>query len=137
TRPALDRKKVARVYKKLGIGSLAELQQSLDAGTIGATLGPRLEYHIRQGLDPRPRTLLWDVEDMADKIEGVLRSLPGVTRVSATGSLRRKQDTVGDLSFLFASKSAAPVFERFAQFGGVLSHEGHGEAERVFKLSSG
>ena len=41
TRPALDPKKVARVYKKLGISSLKELQRSLEAGRIGKLLGPR------------------------------------------------------------------------------------------------
>ena len=137
TRPALDPKKVTRVYKKLGISSLDELKKSLEQGTVGALFGSRMEYHIRQGLDERPRSLLWSVQPMAEKIERSLRSMPGVTRVSAAGSLRRKQDTVGDLNFLVAGKSAAAIFKRFADFGGVLSTEERGNAERAFKLSSG
>ncbi len=136
TRPALDPKKVARVYKKLGIGSVAELKKSLEAGTIGQQLGARLEYHVRQGLDERPRSLLYSVENIAEKITHFLRSIPGVIKVSSTGSLRRKQDTVGDLNFLVAGKSSASIFKRFAEFGGVLSSEKRGPSERAFTLSS-
>src|SRR5207237_6059817 len=71
------------------------------------------------------------------KIERYLRSLPGVTQASVAGSLRRKQDTVGDFNFLVAGKSAAAIFERFNHFGGVLSWEAHGDSEGRFKLSSG
>src|SRR5207302_5962953 len=51
TRPGLDPKKINRVYKKLGISSLGELKKSLEAGSIAEVLGPRMEYHVRQGLD--------------------------------------------------------------------------------------
>ena len=39
SKPALDAKKIARIYKKLGIHSLAELKKNLDEGTIGKSLG--------------------------------------------------------------------------------------------------
>jgi len=136
TRPALDPKKVTRIYKKLGIGSLEELKKGLDEGRIGSLLGSRMEYHVRQGLDDRPRSLLYSVQDIAAKIERYLASLPGVTRASMAGSLRRKQDTIGDLNFLVAGKNPGPIFERFA-LGGVLSSAARGDSERVFKLSSG
>src|SRR4051794_15061654 len=58
-RPQLDPKTVQRVYKKLGIKSLAELKERLDSGEIRTALGSRIEYHIRQGLDDRPRMLHW------------------------------------------------------------------------------
>lgn len=137
TKPRLDPVKVKRVYKKLGIGNLAQLKESLEDGRVGSALGPRMEYHVRQGLDDRPRSLLWNVKDVAARIEGFLGSVPGVTAVSAAGSLRRQQDTVGDLNFLVAGKNARSVFSRFAEFGGVLSSQEAGDTERSFKLSSG
>jgi DNA polymerase (family X) len=123
TRPFLDAKKVARIYKKLGIASLQELHSHLAQGTIREVFGARMEFHVRRGLDDRPRQLLWSIEDFAEKIEEYLRTLPGVTRVSQAGSLRRKQDTIGDLNFLVAGKSAAATFKLFARFGAVQSHE--------------
>ena len=137
SRPALDPKKIARVYKKLGIRSLRELQDQLNSGAIREVFGARTDFHIRQGLSPRRRSLLWSVEEIADKIERHLRALPEVTHVSQAGSLRRKQDTVGDLNFLVAGKSAAAIFKQFAKFGAVHSWEAEGTKLRHFKLSSG
>jgi DNA polymerase (family 10) len=139
TRPALDPKQVLRVYKKLGIHSLRELQQALDAGAIGKALGQRIEYHVRQGLDERPRSLLWSVRTTAQMLEEALRAMPGVLRVALVGSLRRKQDTVGDLNFLIASrgKSGAAIFKRFAELAGIQKLKSRGDGERRFTLSSG
>jgi DNA polymerase (family 10) len=137
TRPALDPKIVTRIYKKLHIASLKELRQALDSGRIGEVLGGRIEFHVQRGLDERPRMLLYDAEPLAEKITRYLRSIPGVTRVAAVGSLRRKVDIIGDLNFLVAGKSAATVLKRVAEYGPVRTSEPRGRRERVFKLSSG
>jgi DNA polymerase (family 10) len=137
SRPALDPKIVRRVYKKLDINSLAELENRLESGVIGTSLGSRVEYHIRQALDERPRHLLWSVEDTADRILEFLRSVPGVTHVSLTGSARRKRDTVADLNYLVAGRSAPALFKAFDAFSGILSFEKHDGTERAYKLSSG
>jgi DNA polymerase (family 10) len=136
-RPQLDAKIVQRVYKKLGIKSLAELKERLDSGEIRTEFGSRIEYHIRQGLDERPRMLHWAARDFVRQFEAFQKSLPEVSRVEVTGSHRRRQDTIGDLNFLVAGKSAASVFKRVAEFGGVLSHEKVGRNEMRLKLSSG
>src|SRR6185295_13571714 len=99
TRPALDPKKVMRVYKKLGINNLADLQNQLDVGEVRRVLGTRLDLHIRQGLDDRPRMLLWSAEKILGPIEERLREIPGVKHVLRVGSLRRKLETGGDLNF--------------------------------------
>jgi DNA polymerase (family 10) len=137
TRPSLDPKIVTRIYKKLHIASLKDLRKALDSGRIGEVFGKRSEFHVRRGLDERPRMLLYDTHPLAQKISRYLRSMPGVTRVTEVGSLRRKVDTVGDLNFLVAGKSAASVFRSFAQYGPVRSSESRGRRECVFKLSSG
>jgi DNA polymerase (family 10) len=137
TKPLLDPKVVTRVYKKLKIGSLAELQRSLDAGQIRAALGARVDHHIRLGLDERPRHLLYSVTAVAQNIERFLRALPSVSRVSAAGSLRRQRDTVGDLNFLVAAPSATRLFKQFSRFGAALASEPRGTSERLYRLSSG
>lgn len=137
TRPALDPKVVARVYKKLGIASLRELQDALTAGRIRQALGSRIELHVRRGLDDRPRHLLWSIEDFAESVEHYLQALPEVAAVARAGSLRRKQDTVGDLNFVVTGKSASAIFKRFEQFGAVLASEARGPNDRIFKMSSG
>jgi DNA polymerase (family 10) len=136
-KPALDPKRIGQVYKKLGISSLTELKEKLDAGEVRKALGPRMEYHVRHGLDERPRRLLWNVQDTAARIERNLLAAPGVVHASCTGSVRRKEDTVGDLNFLVAATNPASIFRRFARFNGVLSAERRSQYERAFRLSSG
>jgi DNA polymerase (family 10) len=135
--PALDPKKVARIYKKLGLRNVKELKASLEEGTIGEQFGSRMENHVRHGLDERPRSLLYDVQDLAKKFEADLRALPGVTNTSSVGSLRRRKDTVGDLNFLVAGRSAAAVWKRIVNFSSVLSAKKRDATERAFLLSSG
>lgn len=137
TRPALDPKRVTRIYKKLGIHSLRELRHELETGRIRELFGSRMDYHVRRGFDDRPRHLLWAIDDVALKIEEYLHGLSSVTKVAAVGSLRRRQDTVGDLNFLVAGKSATAVFRQFAAFGAVQFVESCGQQEHAFKLSSG
>jgi DNA polymerase (family 10) len=137
TRPALDAEKVGRIYKKLGINSLTQMKQALDSGAIGQQLGSRMEFHVRRGLDDRPRHLLYTVEGVARSLQQFLESLPDVSRVSTTGSLRRKQDTVGDLNFLVASGYADAVFHEFTSSGAVQSAEPLSSDERRFTLSTG
>jgi DNA polymerase (family 10) len=137
TRPRLDATKVSRIYKKLGIQSLRELSQALVAGTIGDVFGSRMEFHVRQGLDDRPRHLLWSIRNFAAQFEDYLRSLPGVTKAAAVGSLRRRQETVGDLNYLVGGKSASAIFKQVAEFGAVKSVRTKGRTARDFVLSSG
>jgi DNA polymerase (family 10) len=137
TRPALDSKRILRVYKKLDIHSLAELERALDKGTIREQFGPRMEFHIRHGLDNRPRMLLQRAMLLADKIEPYLKSLSGVSRVARTGSLRRKKDTVGDLNFLVASRNADAAFKAFSGFGGGVAAERKNPSQARFQLSAG
>jgi len=134
--PRLDPQKVARIYKKLNITGIEELRRRLDSGEIRETMGARMDFHVRQGLDERPRMLLPTANDAADKIEAFLKSIRGVTRVARVGSLRRKVETVGDLNFLVATSNSPSVYRQFAKFGGVTETSERGDARR-FALSSG
>ena len=137
TKPLLNTKDVLRVYKKLGIHTLAELEQRLETGEIRRVFGSRVDFAIRRGLDERPRLLLYDAEKLAGRVAAFLESIPGVTGVSATGSLRRKQETVGDLNFLVTGKKpAGKVFKEFLAFGAVESAEKVNEHQMVFRLST-
>ena len=137
TRPALDPAKVLRVYKKLKINNLHDLRSRLKSGEIAEAFGARIAYHIRQGLAERPRMLLYDAEPISAEIKAYLESIPGVTRVSQVGSLRRKADTVGDLNFLVISKTAASTFKHFSKFRRVREAKRRAPNEMLFTLSSG
>jgi DNA polymerase (family 10) len=136
-KPLLDPKQVLRAYKKLKINSLKQLQERLESGEIGSALGNRVEFHIRRGLDVRPRMLLWDIQKFARQFQSFLENVPNIVRAELTGSVRRKQDTVGDLSYLVAGKSAAAIFKQVSEYPGILSQEKIGRTEIRYTLSSG
>jgi DNA polymerase (family 10) len=138
TRPALDPKKVQRIYKKLKINSLDELRASLESGQIREVMGGPLEFHVRQGLEDRPRILLPAAERLAEAIETFLRAQTGVESVTAVGSLRRKEETIGELDFLVASERAASTtFKAFVKFSAVKTVGTQTKTDAEFVLSSG
>jgi DNA polymerase (family 10) len=137
TRPRLDPKIVLRAYKKLGISSLAELRQRLERGEVRSVLGERVAFHIQLGLDERPRMLLWDAEPIAWRIEAGLAKLVGVTQVARVGSLRRRQETVGDLGFLLAAERRAAIIEQIGKLPDVKLVESPGKTPALFQHSSG
>jgi DNA polymerase (family 10) len=122
-RPNLDPRRVQRIYKKLQINNLSELKKRLDSGEIRDKLGARLEFHVRQGLDERPRMLLWQAEKIAPQIERMLGAIDSITRVERVGSLRRRQETVGDLNFLVSGTDREAIFRRLSNLGTVLPQE--------------
>jgi DNA polymerase (family 10) len=59
-----------------------------------------------------------------------------VSDVAEAGSLRRKQDTVGNLDFLVSGKSATAIFKRFAEYAGTPATE-QSKTDASFRLSFG
>ncbi len=136
-KPRLDPTRVKRVYKKLGIKSLKELKERLESGEIRAALGSRIEFHVRQGLDDRPRMLHWAVRELVPKLSEFVKSFPEVSRLEVTGSHRRRKDTIGDVNYLVIAKNTAAVAKRVASFPGVLSYKRNEKNRATYRLSDG
>jgi DNA polymerase (family 10) len=137
SRPELNSREVLRAYKKLGINTLTALKKRIESGEVLEKLGARTDFLLRQGLDDRPRMLLWNAEPVARQIEKYLRSIDGVEQVSRVGSLRRKVETIGDLNFLVAGKSKAKILREFADFGTLESKERRATETMVFRFVGG
>ncbi len=136
-KPGLDPKKVVRVYNKLGVKNLDELRKAVVSGQVRELFGTRLDFQLRQALDNRPRLLLWAADKLVPGIEEYLRSSCGVERVAPIGSLRRRKETIADLGFLVAGKTAAAIFQRFMRYGPVISSKAVNKNEMLFDLSGG
>src|SRR5947208_1833620 len=65
--------------------------------------------------------------ELADSIVAALRKVPGVTRVEACGSLRRRRETVGDLDILAAAAEPGPVMDAFAALPRVTQVTNRGD----------
>ena len=103
--PLLDPKRVDRIYRKLGISTVAEMKERLERGDIGEQMGARMEQHVRQALTPTTELLLYEAHRVVPGIEGFLVKKCGVKRVQAVGDYRRRVETIRELWFTIQAKN--------------------------------
>lgn len=139
--PRLDRRRVQRMYRQLGISSIAQLREKLESGALAA-LGARTEQHVRQGLGTSSAMLLYDADDLVASVGEYLAKRCGVARAEPTGDWRRRVETIAGLSFLIETDEFGKVVEKMTNFGGrselVAAPGGkHASSRAVFRLPNG
>jgi DNA polymerase (family X) len=111
----LGGKKIAKLYKELGIDSLESLKQAcLDKRVqVLAGFGAKTEGKILKELDEfeeRPDRLpIWRLEPAVKMIEEILSGIEGIEKFSVAGSFRRVKETSKDLDFIIATNHIAEV----------------------------
>jgi DNA polymerase (family 10) len=141
--PGLGPKKAAILYRELGIQSLEELKRALEEGRVrglpgfGARSEGKLLAALRQVHQVSARTPLATADEAARGLAEILRGVPGVQRVEAAGSLRRRRETVGDLDLLCASEDAEPVMEAFCTAPRVVEVLARGSTKSSVRLREG
>jgi DNA polymerase (family 10) len=141
--PGVGPKKVRALSDKLGIDSIAKLQQACLDGQIAELdgFGDKSQEKILEGIRNREkygRRHLWiEAFGVAEPILAGLRGLPQVLRAEHAGSLRRRMETVGDLDFLVATDDPKPVVEWFVNWRGVHEVTAHGDTKASVRLESG
>jgi DNA polymerase (family 10) len=142
--PALGPKRVRQLHDELGIKSLEDLKNALEAGAVRSIrgFGPRMEESIRQALARRSAvaTKRWLYADAASEVERLLNHLRGcaaIARVEAAGSFRRKRESVGDIDLLAISSDAAQVMKRLVEYPQVAQTIGMGDTKTSVVLHDG
>jgi DNA polymerase (family 10) len=141
--PGVGPKKIRALQEKLGIDSIAKLQQACLDGKIAALdgFGEKSQEKILEGIRNREkygRRHLWsEAFAVAEPILAGLRALPQVRRAEHAGSLRRRLETVGDLDFLVATTEPAPVVAWFVARPGVQEVTASGGTKASVRLASG
>jgi DNA polymerase (family 10) len=141
--PGLGPKTVRLVYEQLGIETLEDLRQAAEAGTLRSLKGvsAKAEGSILAGiaaLEARPRRLLIHrAEEAIDGFIAALKDIPGVHRVVAAGSFRRRRETIGDLDLLAETDDPAALIDRFVGLGAVESVINRGGYKAAVKILRG
>lgn len=142
--PGLGPRKVASLYKELGIQGLQELEQAAESGKIRGLsgFGPRTERNIRDELarmkhGEQGRMLLAQAEEFAEPLREHLRGVEGVRKVTIAGSYRRRKGTVGDLDILVACADGTAVMDAFTGHDDVRKVVSKGETRSTVILRSG
>lgn len=119
--PGVGAKTASALFRELGIRTIEELEHAARAGRIRNLKGMsiRTEQRIQSGIE-RMRTRsgripLGIARPIAEDLAAALSLLPAVTAVDVVGSIRRRQETAGDINLLAASERPQEVLEAFGR----------------------
>lgn len=141
--PQMGPKRVRTLHEELGIQTPEQLHAAALAGRIQTVhgFGTRLQQQlldataIRHALAPRHR--LSAVDAIAASMLAALRTLPSVERAEVAGSVRRRQDSIGDLDLLVQSEQGKLVIDRFTRHDSVRNVLSAGATRASVVLKSG
>jgi DNA polymerase (family 10) len=111
--PALGPARAMQLHAELGIGSVAELAEAVNAGRLRDLrgFGRKSEERILRGIDllaqTGERVLLSTGLGVAEEMVAALSAVSGCVRCTYAGSARRMRETVGDIDILAAIASHA------------------------------
>ena len=119
--PGLGPKTVVMLRDRIGVASVADLQAAIAADRLSGLpgLGAKSQEKIAAGISrlglhgKDRRTPIIQALPIALELEQALGALPGVSHARYCGSLRRFQETIGDVDIVVAANDAAPVMEAF------------------------
>jgi DNA polymerase (family X) len=138
----LGPKRVAILHQKLGVNSVADLEQAAKQGRIKELkgFGEKIEQAILAGvghLAAEKRFPLANVEVMAEALLRHLQGVPGVEHAIVAGSYRRRRETVGDLDILVTCADAGAVMEALISYEDVDQVLAHGDTKSMVVLRQG
>jgi DNA polymerase (family X) len=120
--PGLGPRKVAAVYKNLGITSIQELHQAASNGELRTLegFGEITERNILRGIQLLEKTsgrvLLNVAYEDGTRYLQYLDKCKKIRKMNIAGSLRRMKETIGDLDLLVSSEDPEAVMEHFIRY---------------------
>jgi DNA polymerase (family 10) len=139
----LGPKKIAALYKDLGVASVAQLKQACEDGTVGKLSGfgektvikllESIAFHEAHASEFRSG----DVAALAAHVLDVLRDHPNVSRAEVCGSYRRGKEVVHDLDFLCASRQPQAVIDAFVALPVFVHTLAHGGTKASVRTKDG
>ena len=132
TIPGIGPKKARLFADQLGIDSVEKLEQAAREHTLAKipTVGEKTERNILDSIERMRgrsgRVPLGVAFPGALPFLETIRSFPDVRKADLAGSLRRMQETIGDLDLIASSDAPAAVVDKFVALPGVKTILGHG-----------
>ncbi|MDG4656565.1 DNA polymerase/3'-5' exonuclease PolX [Ectobacillus antri] len=138
--PGLGGKKLAKLYKELGVVDIATLKEVCEAQKVQelAGFGKKTEEKILEAIaqfGTRPERLpIAFVLPIAEEIERKLSEIPEIQRFSRAGSLRRVRETVKDLDFIIATEAPGVVRDCLLQLNHIVEVIASGDTKVSVRL---
>lgn len=141
--PGVGIKTARMLYEQFEIGSLADLERALDEGRLAGAprLGKKSLENLRRGLlASKGRQHRWPLgiaRPIADELLEHLRSNSPAHDLTAAGSLRRWEPTVGDIDIVCTSEQPDAVVKTFVEFGRAQAVLAEGSTKASIWLDTG
>lgn len=141
-------KKVKLFYGELGIKTLAELKEAAEKHLLRGLekMGEKSETEILKSIEELgkftlTRHLINEALQEAESYVDYMKKCPEVKQIQYAGSLRRCQETIGDIDILATvkdpDKSHEKVMKHFVNYKEVLNIVGQGDTKSSVVLQSG
>jgi DNA polymerase (family 10) len=120
--PGLGPRKVAAMYKNLGIRTIQELREAAESGQLRTLqgFGEITEKNILRGIQLREKTsgrvLLNVAYEDGERYRAYLKKCTAIKKLDIAGSLRRMKETIGDVDILASSPHPEKVMDWFVRY---------------------
>ena len=142
--PGLGPKTTMRVWKDLGVTTLVELETAIRDGRMaqlprmGEKATDNILRHIKFARSGADRTPIARAIPAARRVIAALRErCPGITGLSAAGSLRRFEETIGDIDLVCTAGDPKEPLDALVNLPDVEEVLGHGDTKASVILSDG
>ena len=131
------------LYTRLRIKNISDLEKAVKQGKLRhlPRMGEKLEAKIMKGIEFKKegggRFALGEILPFAREIKARLLKLKGVEAVEIAGSLRRWQETIGDVDILAISEDPPKTCDYFAKMPEVGHVYAHGDTKVLVRLKMG
>src|SRR3989344_740496 len=139
----LGSRKIKILYQKLNIKSLKDLEKAIKKHEISQleNFGVKSEKNIQKAIEfhkkNQGRFLLGQALPIAENIVNELKKLKEVSKINIGGSLRRMQETIGDIDILVTSNNPKKVMDIFTNLPEVSRVIAKGKTKSIIILKQG
>lgn len=132
-----------KLYTALKIRNLRNLEVAARGGRIRSVrgFGKKTEDNILESLGflktEQGRLLLGEILPYAQHIVETLRAVEGVRRCDVAGSIRRRQETIGDIDILVTTSKPAAVIKAFKRLPEIIAVMEEGPTRVAVKYKLG
>ncbi len=139
----LGPKHIAELWKFLKIKNINDLKKALQSGKLKNLpgWGTRSEQKISRRLNlyeqESNRMLLGDILPIADEIVACISRIKGVKRCSYAGSIRRRQETCGDIDIIATADNPKKIINAFCALPQIKSVHEQGATKASVRLKIG
>ena len=142
--PGLGPKTVVRVWKELDVTSVEALTAAIEDGRVASLprMGEKSAQNILRSIQfarsKGDRTPIARAMDTAQRVRSYMESTcPEISQLFFCGSLRRFEETVGDLDLVCVTDDPKGALDALAAMDAVAEVLGHGESKVSVVLNSG